>query len=50
MAETKGMAEIMRRYPAVSGLTSGTQKQEGRKPFLRAEKGSLVPKRFKKGL
>ena len=46
----KGQAEIMTRYPVTSGLTAGTQKQEGRQSNLVAERGSVVPDRFKRGL
>lgn len=46
---TKGTKELMRRWPITSGLTAGTTKQEGRKPYLEARK-SIVPRRNRVGL
>ena len=50
MASTSGEKELKRHWPITSGLTAGTTKQEGRKPHLKAEVGSLVPRRKKVGL
>jgi hypothetical protein len=49
MASTAGEKELKRDWPVVSGLTAGTQKQEGRQPFLVAEK-SFVPQRDLAGI
>ena len=47
---SKGTRAIARRYPVEKGLTAGTTKQEGRQRNLVAKKGSLYPRRFKRGL
>lgn len=46
---TKGTRAVRKKYPVVSGLTSETQKQEGRKENLIPQKGTLYPKRLRKG-
>jgi hypothetical protein len=50
MANTAGEKELKTDWPHESGLTAGTQKQEGRQINLVAEEGSLVPARKKVGL
>jgi len=49
MANTTGEKELKTEWPITSGLTAGTEKQEGRQPHLIAEI-SLVPERKKEGL
>jgi len=41
---------IKRDWPVDKGLTAGTEKQEGRKPFLKPQIKSLVRESSKKGL
>ena len=50
MANTSGEKELKRDWPHETGLIAGTTKQEGRKPNLEPEEGSLVPERKKVGL
>ncbi len=45
---TKGQRATAKRWPVTSGLTAGTEKQEGRTSNL-VPKNSLVPKRQKVG-
>ncbi len=47
MANTTGEKELKRDWPHETGLTGGTQKQEGRRPRLKAQEASLVPERNK---
>jgi hypothetical protein len=47
---TSGQKEIRRSWPHESGLVADTTSQEGRKPMLEAQAGSLVPASKKKGL
>lgn len=50
MAGTKGTAEIRTSYPSTDGLTAGTTSQTGHQENLKAEQGSVVPRRFKEGI
>ena len=50
MANTTGEKELKTDWPHETGIIAGTTKQEGRKPHLEAQKGSLVPRRKKVGL
>lgn len=50
MADTFNQAELKRKYPVTSGLTAGTERQEGRKMWLLPESGSLYARRKKAGL
>lgn len=47
---TAGTAVLKTKYPVTSGLTAGTQKQEGRQTNLVAEQKSLVYTKDLKGV
>ena len=49
-AATHNEKEVKRIYPVTSGLTAGTQKQEGRKMNLVPTVGSYIRKREKIGI
>ena len=49
MANTKGEKELRRTWPIEEGLEARTTKQEGRTMNLIPTKGSLYPRRLKKG-
>ena len=49
MADTHNEAEVMRRYPVVSGLAAN-QKHEGRQENLVPTNGSVVRRRLKVGM
>lgn len=50
MANTAGEKELKRDWPNISGLTAGTQKQEGRQSNMIPTERSKVRAEFKKGL
>ena len=50
MANTAGEKELKTDWPIEEGLTAETQKQTGRTTNLVPQEGSLVPRRYKKGL
>ena len=41
---------VLTDWPVTSGLTAGTERQEGRTVNLVAENSTRVPERFRKGL
>lgn len=47
---TKGTRAIARRYPVDDGLIAETTTQTGHQENLKAEEGSLVPRRNKAGI
>lgn len=47
---TIGTRAVRRSYPVTSGLTAETTKTEGRQINLKAECGTFVPQRKRKGL
>ena len=47
MANTTAEKELKRDWPHETGLTGGTQKQEGRQTKLIAQEASLIPERDK---
>lgn len=44
-AANVGDKELSKDWPITSGLTGGTEKQEGRKPYLEPEEANLIPVR-----